>query len=224
MPVEGVRRAGLVSSVASLVSWFRRSGHEVEHRRRLVDRIDVPPRWSSESDDEQPFDDGVGPGFGQELRVRIGDTDVFATDAISRIWVDLERAIDGGLAPVTKLDGVIGEMRTNDRYLLALAGPWSVPVTVIASDDTSFRFGTLRGHFEAGVIKLRVEQGKNELTFIIKSRALSGDRAIRLLYDVLGIARILQAELWLRMCEQFVEVVCGRQIGPVQITTERIRS
>lgn len=109
--------------------------------------------------------------------------------------MDLERAIDGGLAPVTKLDGVIGEMRTNDRYLLALAGPWSAPVTVIASDDTSFRFGTLRGHFEAGVIEFRVEQGKNELTFIIESWARSGDQAIRLLYDVLGIARILQAEL-----------------------------
>jgi len=26
------------------------------------------------------------------------------------------------------------------------------------------------------------------------------------------------------MCEQFVEVVGGRQIGPVQITTERTRS
>ena len=95
---------------------------------------------------------------------------------------------------------------------------------VIASDDTSFRFGTLRGQHEAGVIEFRVEQGKNELTFIIESWALSGDQAIRLLYDVLGIARILQAELWLRMCEQFVEVVCGRQIGPVQITTERTRS
>ena len=115
--------------------------------------------------------------------------------------MDLERAIDGGLAPVTKLDGVIGEMRTNDRYLLALAGPWSAPVTVIASDDTNFRFGTLRGHFEAGVIEFRVEQGKNELTFIIESWARSGDQAIRLLYDVLGIARILRAELWLRMCE-----------------------
>ena len=224
VPVKGVRRAGLVSSAASLVSWFRRSDHEVEQRRRLVDWIDVPPRRSSESEDEQPFDDGVGPAFHRKYRVRITDTDVSATDAISRIRVDLERAIDGGLAPVTKLDGEIGEMRTGDRYLLALVGPWSAPVTVIASDDTSFRFGTLRGHLEAGVIEFSVEQGDRELTFIIESWARSGDQAIRLLYDVLGIARILQTELWVRMCEQFVEVVGGRQIGPVQITTERTRS
>jgi len=224
VPVEGLRRAGLVSSAASLVSWFRRSDQEVVHRQRLVDRIDVPPRWSSESDDEQPFDDGVGPAFHREYRVRIGDSDVSATDAISRIRVDLERAIDGGLAPVTKLDGEIGEMRTGDRYLLALAGPWSAPVTVIARDDTSFRFGALRGHVEAGVIEFSAEQGDGELTFIIESWARSGDQAMWLLYDVLGIARILQAELWVRMCEQFVEVVGGRQIGPVQITTERTRS
>ena len=42
--------------------------------------------------------------------------------------------------------------------------------------------------------------------------------------DVLEIAHILQAELWVRMCEQFVEVVGGRQIGLVQINTERTRS
>ncbi len=223
-PVGGLRRADLISSALSVVTWFRRSDSEVEHQRRLVDRIDVPSWRGSESDDRQPFDDGVGPGFHREFRIRIGDTDVSATDAISRIRVDLERAIDGGLAPVTKLDGVIGELCIGDRYLLALAGPWSAPVTVIASDDTSFRFGTLRGHLEAGVIEFRVEQGKSELTFIIESWARSGDHAIRLLYDVLGIARILQAELWVRMCEQFVEVVRGRQIGPVKITTERTRS
>jgi len=93
---------------------------------------------------------------------------------------DMERAVDGRLAPVTKLDGEMGELRTGDRYLLALAGPWNAPVRVIASDDTSFRFGTLGGH--------------------------------------------LQAELWVRMCERFIHVVDGRQIGPAQITTERTRS
>ena len=137
---------------------------------------------------------------------------------------DMERAVDGRLAPVTKLDGEMGELRTGDRYLLALAGPWNAPVRVIASDDTSFRFGTLRGHLEAGVIEFRAEQTDEGLTFTVESWARNGDQAIRLLYDVLGIARILQAELWVRMCERFVHVVGGRQIGPVQISTERTRS
>ena len=222
--VDGLRRGGLVTTAASLVSWLRRSDQEVEHRRRLVDRIDPPARRDSESDDEQPFDDGVGPAFHREYRVRIADTGVSAIDAISRLRQDLERAVDGRLAPVTKLDGEIGELCTGDRYLLALAGPWSAPVAVIASDDTSFRFGTLRGHLEAGVIEFRAEQSEEGLTFTVESWARSGDQAIRLLYDVLGIARVLQAELWVRMCERFVDVAGGLQIGPVQITTERTRS
>lgn len=222
--VDGPRRGGLASSAASLVSWLRRSDQDVEHLRRVVDRVDPPARRDSESDDEQPFDDGVGPAFHREYRVRIADTDVSATDAIGRLRQDLERAVDGRLAPVTKLDGEIGELRTGDRYLLALAGPWSAPVRVIASDDTSFRFGTLRGHLEAGVIEFRAEQTDEGLTFTVESWARNGDQAIRLLYDVLGIARILQAELWVRMCERFVHVVGGRQIGPVQISTERTRS
>lgn len=221
--VEGSRRAGLVSSAASLVSWFRRSEQEVEHQRRSVDRIDVPARWESESDDEQPFDDGVGPAFHRRYHVRIGDTDVSAADAISRLRHDLERAVDGRLAPVTKLDGELGELCTGDRYLLALAGPWNAPVRVIASNETSFRFGTLRGHLEAGMIEFRAERRNDELSFTIESWARSGDQAMWLLYDVLGIARVLQAELWVRMCEQFVHVAGGRQIGPVQITTERTR-
>jgi hypothetical protein len=223
-PVEGLQRAGLLSSVSSLVSWLRRSDHEVVHQRRLVDRIDVPELWRSESDDEQSIDEGVGPAFHRQYRVRIGDTDVSATDAISRLRQDLERAVDGRLAPVTKLDGEIGELSTGDRYLLGLAGPWSAPVTVTASDDTSFRFGTLHGHLEAGVIEFRVEPDEGGLSFVIESWARSGDQAMWLLYDVLGIARVLQAELWVRMCEQFVHVAGGRQIGPVQIITERTRS
>lgn len=223
-PVDGLRRASLLSSVGSLVSWFRRSGQDVEHENLSVDRIDLPSRRASESDDEQPFDDGVGPAFHRRYRVLIGDTKVSATDAINRLRQDLERAVDGSLAPVTKLDGPIGELRTGDRYLLALAGPWNAPVRVIASDDTSFRFGTLRGHLEAGVIEFAVEQHDDELSFTIESWARSGDQAMWLLYDVLGIAQVLQTELWVRMCEQFVHVAGGRQIGPVQIRTERTRS
>ena len=223
-PADGARRAGLVSSAASLVSWLRRSDREVQHQRRLVDRIDLPAWRTSESDDAQPFDDGVGPAFHRQYCVRIGDTEVSAAEAIGRLREDLERAVDGRLAPVTKLDGQLGKLCTGDRYLLALAGPWNAPVRVIASDDTSFRFGTLRGHLEAGVIEFRAEQLDGELSFTIESWARSGDQAMRLLYDVFGVIRVLQAELWVRMCEQFVHVSGGRQMGPVQITTERTRS
>ena len=89
---------------------------------------------------------------------------------------------------------------------------------------TSFRFGTLRGHLVARVIEFRAGQTDEGLTFTVESWARNGDQAIRLMYDVLGIARILQAELWVRMCEWFIHVVGGRQIGPVQISTERARS
>ncbi len=221
--LEGSRRASVVSSAASLVTWFRRPDDRVEHRRRLVDRIDTPSWDEPGSEDEQFFDDGVGPAFHRRYHVRIGNADLSAAQAIERLRDDLESAVDGRLAPVTKIDGEIGELSAGDRYLLALAGPWNAPVRVIASNDTTFRFATLRDHLEAGVIEFRAEQGDGELSFIIESWARSGSQAMRFLYDVLGIARVLQAELWVRTCEQFVHVAGGRQIGPVQITTERNR-
>ena len=51
--------------------------------------------------------------------------------------------------------------------------------------------------------------------------ALPADRVLDALYDTLGFARTLQSEMWVVACERFAELVGGRAIGPVEVTTER---
>ena len=61
------------------------------------------------------------------------------------------------------------------------------------------------------------------LELTIESWARSSDAAMDLLYDRLGIAKHLQAEMWVEACEAFAAAVDGRAAGPVEVVTERAR-
>jgi hypothetical protein len=42
-----------------------------------------------------------------------------------------------------------------------------------------------------------------------------------LVYDRIGLAQMLQGEMWAIACDRFAEVVAGTPTGPLRVTTER---
>jgi hypothetical protein len=207
--------------VAAVIRWRRRAG-SVQHERRDVDRVAPPfPPFGSEQV-VQSFDDGVGPAFHRRYSVVIDGADGDARATMARLQADFNQVSSQELAPITKVAGVLGTMRPGDRYVVALAGPWSGPVAVAATDAESFRLVTLEGHLEAGTIEFRAtDRPDGALEFSVESWARSGDQGLRMLYDRFGIAQVLQSEMWVELCEAVVALVRGSQRGPVHVLTER---
>lgn len=219
-PRQGTYRA----SLAALFRWQRRAG-SVHHIRREVERI-VPPYPPVGSDQVvQSFDDGVGPAYHRRYSVVIDGADADAATAMARVQADLNQVSSQELAPITKVAGVLGGMRPGDRYVVALAGPWSGPVGVASTGPDCFRLVTLEGHLEAGTIEFRAtDLPDGGLGFSVESWARSGDQGLRVLYDRFGIAQVLQSEMWVELCEAIVMLVRGSQRGPVEVLTERATS
>lgn len=214
--LQGTYRA----SAVAVMRWQRR-GDSVHHDRRRVEAIGGPGQEQG-SPEVQRYDDGVGPAFHRRYAVVIDGADVDASGAMGRVQADLNRVSNEKLAPINKIAGEFGSMSVGDRYVVALAGPWSGPVEILAVGPDCFRLATLEGHLEAGVIEFRTEDRPDgSLGFAIESWARSGDHALRFLYDILGIAQALQSEMWVELCEAIAPLVDGTQRGPVEVLTER---
>lgn len=216
-PRQGTYRA----SAAAIVHWARRDG-SVQHSRRDLDRIEPPERTPGAADVTQRFDDGVGPAFHRRYRCVIDRADADARGLMARFQGDLNAVTNQSLSPITKVSGELDTMAVGDRYVIALAGPWSGPVQVVDVAADRCRLATLEGHLEAGLIEFRAaDLADGGLEFSIESWARSGDRVLHVLYDVFGLAQVLQSEMWVEMCEAVAGLVAGTQRGPVEVLTER---
>ena len=203
--------------------WNRRS---VAHDQRAVAHIDLPARDRAGDVDDQPVEIGVGPMFHRRYRTVVRAGTLGAADAMAAIQADPNVLADLDLAPFTKVRGVSGAMRVGDRYVIEIAGPWKGAVEVVDVTPRSFRLATLEGHMESGVIEMRAVGhddggGPADVTFTIESWARSHDHFLSVVYDKLGIAKALQAEMWSIACDRFAELVHGEQVGPLDVLTER---
>jgi len=205
--VHGVRR------------WSRRTD-SIRHTQRGVDHIEPPARLAPAAD-LQRFEDGTGPAYHRRYRIRIDHPDHDAAATMAILHADFNALANQQLGPITKVDGAFGSMRPGDRYVVALAGAWSGPVQVLDVDEQRFRFVTLDGHLEAGIIDFSTADTATGITFTIESWATSGGPFSRFLYDVVGVARALQAEMWVEACETVTTLAAGVQTGPVEVITER---
>jgi len=107
--------------------------------------------------------------------------------------------------------------------VIQLAGPWKGAVEVIEVTPRSFRLATLEGHMESGVIEMRAVEtdATGHVQFTIESWARSHDHVFALIYDTIGLAQMLQGEMWAIACDRFAEVVAGTPRGPLRVTTDR---
>jgi uncharacterized protein DUF1990 len=225
-PVDGAsrppdHREGRVGgAVRAVWRWKRR---DVAHDQRRVERVDLPAVDRAGGLDDQPVEIGVGPTFHRKYRTVVRGATLDAEQAMAVIQSDLNVLADEELAPFTKVRGESPGMRVGDRYVVEVTGPWKGAVEVVHVSPRAFRLTTLEGHMESGAIEMAASDvaGGNEVTFSIESWSRSHDRFLDLLYDKVGIAKALQAEMWSVACERFVKLVGGEPIRPMDITTER---
>jgi hypothetical protein len=213
-------RGRLGGAVRALRNWRRRTVDVVE---RAVPQVNFPVHDRASDTDDQPREIGVGPAFHRTYRVDVSGVACSAETAMAAIRADPNVLADTGFAPFTKVRGRSAEMVVGDRYVIQLAGPWKGAVEVIDVTPLSFRFATLEGHMESGVIEMRaIETETNRhIQFSIESWARSHDRPFDVIYDKIGLAKALQGEMWAIACERFAQLVAGTPDGPLQITTER---
>jgi hypothetical protein len=215
------RQGGYVSATAAILRWWRRRS-SVHHERADVEQVSCPSCAPTSPEAVQRFDEGVGPAFHRRYSVRIEGAPVDAVGAMARLQADINAVVLPRLSPVVKVRGDFDVLCPGDRLTIALAGPWSAPVEVLDAGRTSFRLATLRGHLEAGIIDFSIEDlADGGMRFTIESWARSGDQAMRVLYDLLGLAQALQSEMWVGVCEAVPKLVGGTQRGAVEVLTER---
>jgi hypothetical protein len=189
---------------------------------------DLPPPLPDgvERDGLQPADEGYGTLLHRRYTVRIEGAQVGPEDAVTHLAVDPNHAAPADAAVFVKTAGEPGEMRVGDEYVVRMPGPWDGPVRVIARTPTSFRFGTMEGHLEAGQIEFRarqVDEGDDVgLHFEIESWARPGDRLSHLLYNRLLLAKEIQLNLWTETCLGVVKGSGGRLVGGVRVSTRRV--
>ena len=89
--------------------------------------------------------------------------------------------------------------------------------------ENSFTLVTLDGHLEAGRIEFRLTFRDKKFRFEIESSARSKDKLVNLLYDVVPVCRVAQAEMWQEFCRSFAETAAGKDspFSPVETFTEK---
>ncbi|CAN5655277.1 MAG: hypothetical protein ACR2HP_03610 [Ilumatobacteraceae bacterium] len=207
-----------------MVDWTRRD-ESIEHDTGEIEDIsDAGAPEIDPIDDVQRIEHGAGPAYHRRYAVVVRDAARSLDEAMAAIRADPNVLADIDFSPFTKLEGELGTMGVGDRYLVEIAGPWKGAVEITALDTDCVQMTTLDSHMEAGVIEFRFDQpAADRVSLTIESWARSGDRAMDLFYDKIGIARAVQGQMWVIACERFAELIGGTPDGPVRVMTERSR-
>ncbi|MGI9052073.1 MAG: hypothetical protein ACR2HQ_05400 [Ilumatobacteraceae bacterium] len=229
-PATAHPQATPLGTARALWRWNRRRS-TLTFVRRDVQHVQPPLRDTGDVDDPavrrapvQRFADGVGPAFHRTYRIVAEGSTLSAAEAMTRMQTDLQWMGDDTVAPFNRVAGRTGRMRVGDRYVVALAGPWSGPVVVVEVTEAHFRLMTLEGHPEAGVIDMVAADVDGGAQLTIESWARSGDHVLRVLYDNVRLAEQLQSVVWVEMCDEFVRLAGGRPQAPVEVITERAQT
>jgi Domain of unknown function (DUF1990) len=211
----------------ALTSWVYVWRTTPIYRRELAGSLerDAPPSTPAGIAEEhlQGLDDGAGPLLHRTYTGTIRGSRWRAADLIERLKADPNLVAPLALARFHKTAGVAWRMERGDEFVVRMPGPWDGPVRVIDTTPRSFRFGTLRGHLEAGQIEWRAhDDSDGVLVFQIESWARAGDPVSALLHDRLRMAKEVQLHMWTSVVEKVAARTGGRLERGIEIETRRV--
>jgi hypothetical protein len=198
--------------------WETTPLHRVEGQG---DETDYPPPLPHDVVDDRVLllPDGYGRLFHRMFRVRIAAADLDAADVIHRVVRDLKSFVPTEVVDVhTGKVGAHG-LEVGDDLLIEMPGPWNGPVKVVYRDASVLRLATLRGHLEVGQVQFHARPEAQLLVFEIELWARTIDRLVHLLYARLGLAKEVQLNMWVRVCQAVVRASGGRLVDGVHIIT-----
>lgn len=220
MPI-GIRRP--LGMALSTWRYLRRVPAIARRSRTVTGSADDLPTTDGGPDVQDARQDGVGPLYHRHYRARIDNPQITAEELIQRIGGDPNATSPVEVAEFEKTKGTPGRVATGDEFLVRMPGPWLSPVRVEDVDAHSFTFVTLDGHIEAGKIIFRAAAlDTGSLAFEIESLARSGNKIVDLLYDRVGVAREMQLNMWVHVCERAAEVAGGTLAEPVGVDTVKV--
>jgi hypothetical protein len=205
-----------------LVSWRYLWSTTPLHRseeRQDEPRTPPPLPASIDRDGLQPWQSGVGPIYHRLFRVRVGDPRCDPATLMHTVVSDLGSLVPREVVQVHEGDAADRRLRPGDDIVVDMPGPWNGPVRVVAADERRLHLATRQGHLEAGQIEFRAYDEPPLLVFEIEAWARPADRAVRLLYSHLRLAKEIQLNMWVRFCEAVAEHAGGRPVDGVEIRT-----
>jgi hypothetical protein len=165
---------------------------------------------------------GNGPLFHRTYSGQIASTAVSAEELMAKLSADPDTVSPSRLARFKKTKGRNGAMQVGDEFVVRMPGPWDGPVRVVEATPTSFRFGTLDKHLEAGQIEWRARNQNGVLHFGVESWSRQGDRLSALMHDHLRMAKEVQLYMWTSIVERVAREVDGRLVNGVTVHTRRV--
>jgi hypothetical protein len=174
------------------------------------------------TEDLQVPDHGSGPLFHRLYTGVIADGTVMAADLIARVKRNPNVVSPSRLARFKKTRGSEDRMEVGDEFVVRMPGPWDGPVRVLDTAPTSFRFGTLRRHIEAGQIEWRAREEQDTLHFAVESWSRAGDRVSAILHDRLRMAKEVQLYMWTSIVARVAREANGRLVNGVTVRTRRV--
>ncbi|WP_146537052.1 DUF1990 family protein [Rubripirellula reticaptiva] len=185
-----------------------------EQLSRLLERVAT----NDELDSLQLPAEGVGEVIHREYRIRFR-CDRSAVDLLDNLKAHPGRYCDPRLAKFEKTRGEKSAMQVGDRFHISISGPWDGPVQVIAIENQSYIFATMKDHLEAGFIRFSVGESDGITEFAVESWAASAGPIVWLSYTGFGIAQKMQTKMWRHYCLKVAEVASGDVEGPLVINT-----
>jgi hypothetical protein len=167
----------------------------------------------------QPWTDGVGDLYHRKFRVRIADAQADATALMTDLIEDFARFLPSEVVHLHEGRAAGRALRVNDEMVVDMPGPWNGPVRVAAVEPSRLRLATLKGHLEAGQVEFRAHDEPSHVVFEVETWARSSSQAVHLLYSRLRLAKEIQLNMWLRVCQAAARIARGRVDGGVEIGT-----
>jgi hypothetical protein len=205
-----------------LVSWrymwqttplHRWERHDVRDQQPPAVPEDVRPErlqlWTS----------GVGDLYHRQFRVRIREPQKDATGLMTALTADFGSFLPREVVHLHEGEAAGRALRVNDELVVDMPGPWNGPVRVAAAEPCRLRLATLKGHLEAGQVEFRAYDEAAHVVFEVETWARSSSQVVHLLYSKLRLAKEIQLNMWLRVCEAAASTAHGRVDGGVEIGT-----
>jgi hypothetical protein len=206
----------------TLVSWRYLWLTTPLHRwERHDDEGTCPPPLPEDvrTDRLQAWTDGVGDLYHRRFRVRIRGAHADATALMTELTESFARFLPSEVVHLHEGGAAGRPLRVNDEMVVDMPGPWNGPVRVAAVEPGRLRLATLTGHLEAGQVEFRAHDESSDVVFEVETWARSSSRIVHLLYSRLGLAKEIQLNMWLRVCQAAARIARGRVDGGVEIGT-----
>ncbi|WP_300008607.1 DUF1990 family protein [Pseudonocardia sp.] len=139
----------------------------------------------------------MGPLLHRRYSVVVDGVGGDAAALMSRFSAHPNYGVPDDVATFVKTRGVDGTAAVGDEFSIRMPGPWNGPVRVIGTTATTWRLATLDGHLEAGQIEFRARDEGGAVALEIESWARPGDVLSHVLYNIVGLAREVQLNLWI---------------------------